>query len=527
MPSVAPKFSGSISVPRIFNIGVDVAFRQEPKNLALIEVAADGTSRPFSFGDIRQLAMRLSNVFWAHGLVRGERVAILLSQRHETAVTHVAAYITGLIAVPLFSLFGEDALEFRLRDSAAQAIVTDRDGAEKLQKIRVRLPSLEHVFCVDADGGGAADFHSLLSRAADNFEPVSTLAEDPALIIYTSGTTGNPKGALHAHRVLLGHLPGVEYPHNRFPQPGDLFWTPADWAWIGGLLDVLLPSWHHGVPVVAYRATKFEPAAAVELMARLHVRNVFMPPTSLRLMRQSGAKCTDLALRTVASGGESLGGDVLEWGRATLGLTINEFYGQTECNLVLGNGQGLPEPRVGWTGTPIPGHTVAIVDDDGGELPRGSVGNIAIHRPDPVMFLGYWGNESATAAKFAQDWLLTGDRGIQDERGYFKFVGRDDDLITSAGYRIGPGEIESCLSRHPAVVMAAVVGVPDSIRTEVIKAVIVLQPHIQPTPQLVLDIQNFVKTRLSAHEYPRIIEFATELPLTATGKIIRRLLRTS
>jgi acetyl-CoA synthetase len=424
-------------------------------------------------------------------------------------------------------LFGEDALEFRLRDCAARAIVTDRDGVAKLERIKERLPALRHIFCVDHDTRGAVDFHAALGRASDRFEPVRTLAEEPALIIYTSGTTGNPKGALHAHRVLLGHLPGVEYPHNRFPQPGDRFWTPADWAWIGGLLDVLLPSWHHGIAVVAYRAAKFDPATALDLMVRHGIRNVFMPPTSLRLLRQSGAKRTDLKLRTVASGGESLGADVVEWGRETLGLRINEFYGQTECNLVLGNGEGLPEPRPGWTGTPLPGHMVRVVDHDGREVPHGPVGTIAIRRPDPVMFLGYWGNESASAAKFAKEWLLTGDQGIEDDCGYFRFVGRDDDLITSAGYRIGPGEVESCLSHHPAVAMAAVVGVPDPIRTELIKAVIVLAAGFEPTPQLAQDIQNFVRTRLAAHEYPRIIEFASQLPLTATGKVMRRLLRPS
>jgi acetyl-CoA synthetase len=514
-----------IAVPHAFNIGVDVVFRQDPGQLALIEVDAEGRSRSFSFGDLAGLASRLANLFQAYGLMRGERVAILLSQRHETAVAHVAIYISGLIAVPLFTLFGDDALEFRLRDCGARAVIADRECVAKLDRIKDRLPALRDIFCVDRNTGSAVDLHAALARAEDRFEPVQTLADDPALIIYTSGTTGNPKGALHAHRGLLGHLPGVEYPHDKFPQPGDRFWTPADWAWIGGLLDVLLPAWHHGVPVVAHRAAKFDPAAALDFMARWQVRNVFMPPTSLRLLRQSGEKHAGLQLRSVASGGESLGADVLEWGHSALNVTINEFYGQTECNLVLGNGMGLPACRPGWTGTPIPGHTVRVVDEKGCQVPHGTSGNIAVLRPDPVMFLGYWQNQLATAAKFAGDWLLTGDQGIQDETGYVKFLGRDDDLITSAGYRIGPGEIESCLAHHPAVAMAAVVGVPDPIRTEVIKAVIVLAAGFEPTARLADDIRTFVKTRLAAHEYPRIIEFRAQLPLTATGKIVRRLLR--
>jgi acetyl-CoA synthetase len=514
-----------IVVPQRFNIGVDVAIRQSPGEVALVEVAANGKTRLFSFGEVSALANRAANTFRAYGLQAGERVAILLSQRHEAAVSHVATYLCGMIAVPLFTLFGEEALEFRLRDCAAAAIVCDLEGMSKIARIRERLPALRQILCVDGDIGGALDFHGGIERAADRFEPEQTLADDPALIIYTSGTTGNPKGALHAHRVLLGHLPGVEFPHNGFPQPGDRFWTPADWAWIGGLLDVLLPSWHHGVPVVAYRSGKFDPDAAFDLMVRHRVRNTFMPPTALRLLRQAGVKHPDLHLRTVASGGESLGLDLVEWGQGALGLTINEFYGQTECNLVLGNGVAMPPARAAWTGTSIPGHVVRIVDAEGREVPRGTTGQIAVARPDPVMFLGYWGNEAATRAKFAGQWLITGDVGIQDEDGYTKFVGRDDDIITSSGYRIGPGEIESCLSRHPAVAMAGVVGVPDRIRTEIVKAVIVLADGFAPTQQLVEEIQSFVKVRLSAHEYPRIIEFASRLPLTATGKVMRRLLR--
>jgi acetyl-CoA synthetase len=515
----------AIAVPEIFNIGIDVVHRHAGAKPALIEVEADGTMRIFSFGEIRLLAARLANVFQAYGLRRGDRVAVLLSQRHETAVAHVAIYQSGMIAVPLFVLFGEEALEYRLRNCGVRAIVTHSEGAAKLHNIRGQLPELQHIFCVDGHSDGAINFQEVLDRASDQFTPVQTLANDPALIIYTSGTTGNPKGALLAHRTLLGHIPGVEYPHNGFPEPGDLFWTPADWAWIGGLLDVLLPSWHFGIPVVAYRGTKFDPGRALDLIVRCGIRNVFMPPTALRLLRQSGQSAAGVKLRSVASGGESLGADLLDWGRATFGLTINEFYGQTECNLVIGNGDGLAPARAGWTGTAIPGHTVRIVDDDGLVLPAGSVGSIAVRRPDPVMFLGYWGNDAATESKFRRDWLITGDIGIQDDTGYFRVAGREDDVITTAGYRVGPGEIEACLERHPAVGMVAVVGVPDPIRTEAIKAVIVLANGYEPSLQLSRDIQNFVKTRLAAHEYPRIVQFVAELPMTPTGKIIRRLLR--
>jgi acetyl-CoA synthetase len=347
------------------------------------------------------------------------------------------------------------------------------------------------------------------------------------MMIYTSGTTGQPKGALHAHRVLLGHLPGAELPHYPFPQTGDSYWTPADWAWAGGLLDVLLPSLHHGVPVVARKFDKFDPEEAFALMASVGIRNAFIPPTALRMMRAvpSPQGRYDFKLRSVASGGESLGIEALEWGKSALGLTINEFYGQTECNLVLGSCAQLGMVRPGAIGKPVPGHTVAVIGRDGKPMKAGEIGQIAVKRPDPVMFIEYWGRPEATREKFIGDWMTTGDQGVTDEDGYISFVGRDDDVITSAGFRIGPGEIEDCLLRHPAVALAAAVGKPDPIRTEIVKAFIVLKDGYAPSDALAGEIQGFVRTRLSAHEYPREVAFIAQMPMTTTGKVIRRLLR--
>ena len=532
-PSAMPKPGDAArnftwQIPARFNIGTAVLDRwaaEDPGRTALVEVDADGAPRLFSFQDLARLSSRLANTLKSRGLRPGDRVGVLLPQRHETGVAHAAVLKAGMISIPLFILFGEEALEYRLANSGARAVITDAEGVAKLRTIRDRLPDLALVLSVDGPAEGVEGFTQAIAPASDQYAAVDTAADDPAIIIYTSGTTGQPKGALHAHRVLLGHLPGVTFPHDGFPQPGDRFWTPADWAWIGGLLDVLLPSWFHGVPVVAHRARKFDPEAALDLMARFEVRNSFLPPTALKLLRRSGARHAGLKLRSVGSGGESLGDELLDWGRDVLGVQINEFYGQTECNLVLGNGGGLPPVRPGWTGTAIPGHRVEIVDEAGQVLPPGTQGTIAVRRPDPVMFLGYWRNEAATAAKFAGDYLLTGDLGIKDADGYFRFVGRDDDLITSGGYRIGPAEIEACLMRHPAVALAAVVGEPDPIRTELVKAVIVPAEGVEHTPALASEIQEFVKSRLAAHEYPRIVEFAPSLPMTATGKIIRRALR--
>jgi len=516
------------AVPARYNIGVDVCdkWAEEPDRLALIYKSGPAVLR-FTFRDLKRLSNKLANALAGHGLARGARLGILLPQAPETALAHIAAYKLGAVAVPLFTLFGAEALEYRLSNSGAQAVITNTEGLAKIAEVRDRLPALELVLSVDGPGENALGFHQELEKATDTFAPVDTAADDPALIIYTSGTTGPPKGALHAHRTLLGHLPGVEMPQDLFPQAGDLFWTPADWAWIGGLIDVLLPSLHHGVPVLAHRMAKFDPEEAFRLMAEFGVRNAFMPPTALKMMRRVARprERWDTALRSIGSGGETLGAELLDWGRETFGLTVNEFYGQTECNLVVANCARIMEVRPGSMGRAVPGHQVAIVDDAGNPLPDGAPGNIAIARPDPVMFLGYWNDPEATEAKFAGDWLLTGDTGARDEDGYFRFVGREDDVISSGGYRIGPGEVEDCLIQHPAVAMAAVIGVPDSLRGARVKAFVVLDHGATAGETLATEIQDFVKTRLAAHEYPREVEFVASLPLTATGKIMRKDLR--
>ena len=517
-------------VPARYNIGVDVCDRwahAEPGRLAILHVHPDGREDTVSYGALRETSNRLANVLRAHGVKRGDRVGILLPQAPEVAAAHIAIYKLGAVALPIAVLFGPDALSYRLQNSGAKALLTNAQGLTKLAGIRGEAPELTCVLSVDGAGDGAASFSDLLARASADFAAVDTAADDPAMMIYTSGTTGQPKGALHAHRVLIGHLPGIELPHFEFPQAGDRYWTPADWAWAGGLLDMLLPSLHYGVPVVARRFDKFAPDEAFALMAKAKIRNAFIPPTALRMMRAAPSPRGryDFKLRSVASGGESLGVEALEWGKSAFGLAINEFYGQTECNLVLGSCAQLGMLKAGAIGKPIPGHSVAVIGRDGKPLEAGEVGQFAVKRPDPVMFLEYWGNPQATRDKFIGDWMTTGDQGVIDEQGYFSFVGRDDDVITSSGFRIGPGEIEDCLIRHPAVALAAVVGKPDPLRTEIVKAFIVLKKSYVPSDALAAEIQNFVKTRLSAHEYPREVAFIDDLPMTTTGKVIRRLLR--
>jgi acetyl-CoA synthetase len=516
------------SIPRLYNIGLDVCDRwaaQEPRRTALLNVRSDGAVEETSYGALREMSNRLANVLAAHGIGRGDRVAILLPQMPAVAASHIAIYKRGAIALPLAMLFGLEAILYRLEDSGARALITNAQGLAKLAPLSAALGDLALVLSTDGAAEGAQDFAAMLERASSEFAPAVTTSEDPALMVYTSGTTGPPKGALHAHRVLLGHLPGIEFPHEFLPQPGDRFWTPADWAWAGGLLNVLLPGLHYGVPVVAHKVVKFEPQEAFALIARLGVRNAFIPPTALRMMRSAGRPPAAVRLRSVGSGGEALGSETYEWGKSALGLTINEFYGQTECNLVLASCAQIGVSRPGSIGKAVPGHAVAVIRRDGSVCAPGEAGEIAVRRPDPVMFLEHWGKPDATREKFIGEWMTTGDQGVSDPDGYVQFIGRNDDVITSSGYRIGPTEIEDCLIKHPAVALAAVVGKPDPVRTEIVKAFIVPKAGHAPSAALAAEIQAFVKMRLSAHEYPREVAFIEQMPMTTTGKVIRRLLR--
>ncbi|HNM12445.1 MAG TPA: AMP-binding protein [Mycobacterium sp.] len=513
------------NVPQRFNIATACCDRwaADPDRVALIHEQPDGQVRRYTFAELRELSNRCANMLVGLGLQRKDRVLLLLGQRPETAILHLAAWRAGMISVLCSVLFGADAVSYRVQTSGAKVVITDDANLDKA----IEVAGDARVLCVDGGRGEAADFWALLREGAGTFATVDTDADDPAFLLFTSGTTGPAKGALHAHRSLLGHMPCIEMQHDFFPQPGDVMWSASDWAWIAGLMDVLMPSWFHGVPVLAFRSVGFDPEQAFHMMAKHDVTNTLLVPTMIRLMKQvpNPRSRYELKVRSLISGGEAVGPEIIEWTQDALGIRINEVFGQTECNLVLGHNAALMAPKPGSLGQPIPGHVGAIVDDAGNELPAGEVGQIAFRRPDPVMLLEYWNNPVATRDKFAGDWLLTGDLGVRDEDGYFWYRSRADDVITSAGYRIGPGEIEEALLRHPAVRLAAAIGVPDAVRTESIKAFLVLAEDQQPTDALAQEIREFVKTRLARHEYPRDIEFVDALPTTTTGKIMRRELR--
>jgi acetyl-CoA synthetase len=513
-------------VPDRFNIAVaccDSWAAAEPGREAIRHIRSDGTVEGWSYGRLKEASDRFANALAARGVGRGDRVAVLLPQGPEVLVTHFAVQKLGAVVLPLFTLFGPDALAFRLADSGAKAIVTNPENLGKVQDLRDACPDLGQIYVTGRARDGVRGLDDDIAAASPHLTPVATRADDPATLIYTSGTTGAPKGALHAHRFLIGHLPCVELHHELFPRPGDVGWTPADWAWIGGLMDLALPCLYFGVPLVSHRARKFDPDAAFALIRDQGIRSMFLPPTALKLMRQTTVP-EGVNVRSIGSGGESLGADLLDWGMSALGAPINELYGQTECNLVVTSSRGAGCLRPGTMGRAVPGHDVAILDADGQPLPPGATGEIAVRRPDPVMFLGYWNQSEKTAAKFTGDWMRTGDLGMADEEGYITYVSRDDDIITSAGYRIGPTEIENCLTGDPDVVMAAAVGVPDPVRTEIVKAFVVLRDGAA-TDGLTERLVQRVKERVSLHVAPRAIEFVTDLPMTATGKIMRRELR--
>lgn len=512
-------------VPINFNIAQAICDRHQGLHdrVALLSENEAGETAEYTFGQLKKTSNQLANALSALGVDAGDRVAIVLPQRVETGVAHLAIYKLQAIAVPLSGLFGTDALSYRLRDSGAKLVITDQAHLDLLDSIRSELPDLERILNVDQN----IDFWGLIEHAKDQFSIPQTPADTPALLIYTSGTTGPPKGATVAHRCLYGNLTGFELSHNFFPQAGDLFWTPADWAWTGGLVDALLPAWYYGQPILAYEGGKFDPEKTCHLLDKYQVRNGFVPPTALKMLRQVTELKSryDINFRSIMSAGEAMGAELYHWGQEALGIKINEMWGQTEFNYIAGSSSAIMEPRPGSMGKAYPGHHVGIIDERGNILPQGETGELAAHSDDPVMFLGYWNNAGATAEKLVNGWWKTGDSGYIDEDGYIWFVGRNDDVINSAGHRIGPGEIEDVLMRHPAVLQAAVIGKPDALRGEIIKAFVITREGNPGDTALEDDLKLHVKKHMAAHEYPREIEFIDALPMTTTGKVRRIELR--
>jgi acetyl-CoA synthetase len=556
------------------------------QRVALIEhQAADAEGAPsapvrHSYAQLQAQANALSHVLACLGVRRGDRVAIVLPQRFETAVAYMAVLQMGAVAMPLSQLFGPEALEYRLQDSEAVVAIVDDASVANVLAVRHQCPALREVIGVGLSNASdmlrvEVDYASALAAYDAHFEAVQTKADEGAVLIYTSGTTGPPKGALIPHRALIGNLTGFVCSQNWFgfatvdapAKAGDasasqrhttahlptgshaVFWSPADWAWTGGLMDALLPTLYFGRPIVAWRG-RFSPEVAFGLMQQHGVTHSFLFPTALKAMMKAYPQASQqfkLKLQAIMSAGEAVGDAVFAYCQQQLGVTVNEMFGQTEINYIVGNcamewaptGEGVSVHRanVGWPAKPgsmgkgYPGHRVAVIDEDGNECPVGVPGDVALNRynqhgqPDPIFFLGYWKNEKSTLGKFTGDWCRTGDLAVRDEDGYLWYQGRADDVFKSAGYRIGPSEIENCLVKHPAVANAAVVPKPDAERGALVKAYVVLAPGHEASNALVAELQTHVRGKLAPYEYPKEIEFTPELPMTTTGKVQRRVLR--
>jgi len=525
------------------------------QRVAIIEHSDEGQHRFYSYAQLQRAANALSLHLRNLGVQQGDRVAIVLPQRFETAVAYIAVMQMGAVAMPLSILFGPDALAYRLNDS--EAVVALVDGASRAQLVQVHKDCAALRTVVRLDDG--------LLEVADVFSPVLTQANDAAVLIYTSGTTGPPKGALIPHRALIGNLTGFVCSQNWFGfSPTQtvtsqalpvstfhsVFWSPADWAWTGGLMDALLPTLYFGRPIVAYNG-RFSPELAFTLMQAHGVTHTFLFPTALKAMMKAYPTPRQqfrLSLQAMMSAGEAVGDAVFAYCQTQLGVTVNEMFGQTEINYIVGNcamewaGVSDPTPishrhNAGWPAKPgsmgkgYPGHRVAVIDEEGHECPVGVPGDVALHRfnpdgqADPIFFLGYWKNDSATAGKFTGDWCRTGDLAVRDAEGYLWYQGRADDVFKAAGYRIGPSEVENCLVKHPAVANAAVVPKPDADRGALVKAYVVLAPGFAPSEALIAELQAHVRGKLAPYEYPKEIECIAELPMTTTGKVQRRVLR--
>ena len=515
-----------IKVPKFFNISeacCDKWIKNDFNRVAITNIDEDNYKSNWTYGKIHTSANSLANSLIKHGVKKGDRIVLMLPQGPEVIISHFASYKIGAIVVPLFTLFGPDAIQYRLKDSGAKILITNKENFSKIEKINPDSNQIQSIYCTENIDKNIFSFWDEINNSSENFENYKTLSKDPAIMIYTSGTTGHPKGVLHAHRFLLGHLPNIEISHDGFPKDRDCGWTPADWSWIGGLMDLAMPCLYYGVPLISYRMKKFDPKIAWKLIGKEKIRNLFLPPTALKLMREIDVP-SNVNVRTIASGGESVGEELLKWAKNSLGITINEIYGQTECNLVISSNRSIEPTPKGSMGKVVPGHEIMLMDSQGKKVPPNKIGEIAVKSPHPVIFLKYWNKREETRKKFLKNWLLTGDLGKVDKKGFFTFISRNDDVIISSGYRIGPSEIEDCLLRHESVLNSAVIGVPDKTRTEIIKAFIVLNDGFLKEG-LKEELINFVRINLSPHLMPKEIEWISDLPMTATGKIMRNKLR--
>ncbi|MBE2318544.1 AMP-binding protein [Solirubrobacter sp. CPCC 204708] len=497
-------------VPERYNIAQDVCDKHPADKPAMIHEHFDGTVREVLWGELQERSNRFAHVLRAHGVQKGDRVAMLLPPTPETAAAFFGTWKCGAILLSMSVLYGDDGIRHRVSDSQAKVLVTN-----EANKDRVDPALVEHVLVLD---------DAVFAGGEPEFEPEDTLADDPAQLYYTSGTTGLAKGIIHAHRYLLAH---EEFIYCHDVQDGERFHGMGEWAWAAGIAPLLGP-WRLGaVQLVYQREGGFDPHKQLDFLSRHEVSNVFTTPTAMRSMMSIGDAGTRYPqkFRIVCSAGEPLNPEAIRWFREQYGVTVLDYYGLTESYPLCANFPFM-EVREGSMGKPMPGWDVQILDQDEHPVPQGERGEICLRaRSNPHYPLGYWRNEEAARETFGGEWFHTKDAARFDEDGYVWYEGRADDVIIAAGYRIGPFEVESACLEHPAVKEAAAVASPDERRGSVVKAFIVLAEGHDGSDELVAEIQAHVRNRLSAYAYPRRIEFVDDLPKTLTGKIRRIELR--
>jgi acetyl-CoA synthetase len=529
-------------VPKVFNIAEVCCARwaSDKARIAVHYEDESGHTSTLSYAAMQIQANRMSNVLRNLGVRRGERIAIILPQRPETAIAHMACFQLGAVAVPLSAAFGPDALACRLHHSDAVVAIVDETAMVNLTEARTRCPSLLHVIAVDCDGPVTLDWFAEIAAANGGFQPVKTLATDPAILIYTSGTTAAAKGVLLPHAAIIGNLTGFVASQNWFPKEGDVFWSPTDWARTEGLMGALLPTLYFGKPIVAYRdhfCGHFSAEAAFSLLQKYGVTNTSLPPACLQAMMKAEPTPYDkyaLKLRSIMSTGATVSDDIAGWSYSALGIAINTMFGLTELHFIVGNSEQWPA-KSGSLGRPYPGHRVAVIDDNGHAVKTGETGELALNRtdihgfPDPIFFIEYWKNTEATAGKFHGDWCRTGDLAHMDADGYLWYHGRREDIFKTSDYRIEPIAIENCLLKHRAVAHAAIVPRPDMAGENIVKAFIVptlaTKRSRAADDKLIAELQSHVRDKLSPYACPTEVEFIDELPMTLNGKLQRRVLR--
>lgn len=503
------------------------------EKIALTWEGKDGAEERYTFEDLSRLTNAFANILVSLGVKKGDRVFIFLDRLPELYISLFGALKAGAVVGPLFSAFGPEAVRDRLLDSAARVLVTSPDLRGRVYEIRGDLPHLEHLVIVNKNGRfsaplgqGEISYEAAMEKSSREFQIVSTGREDFAIMHYTSGTTGKPKGAAHVHEAVVGHYMTAKYVLDL--QPEDIYWCTADPGWVTGTSYGMFGPWSNGITSVVCEGG-FNAANWYRTIEKHRVTVWYTAPTAIRMLMKAGDELPqgyDLSsLRYLCSVGEPLNPEAVVWGMKALGLAFHDNWWQTETGCIQIANYPIQDIKPGSMGRPIPGTIAAIIDDQGNELPPGEVGNLALKPGWPSMFRTYWNNPDLYHSRFQQGWYITGDRALRDEDGYFWFVGRADDVINTAGHLVGPFEVESALIGHPAVAEAGVIGKPDPLRMEIVKAFVSLKSGFSPSEELKEDIQEFVRKRLAAHAYPREIDFLPSLPKTRSGKIMRRLLK--